>query len=132
MLIDKNIKQEAAEFVSDLSKRELVLKGVLDLLLSVVKNPVFIEEAKHLGTEIVVNSANDKLIEQELKELVLRVLKSYEVQHEVTEVIRVVFSSPTATKTLVKLLVTAINEPPVKDALAQAVKYSFRELLNDR
>lgn len=42
------------------------------------------------------------------------------------------FSSPTATKTLVRLLVTAINDQPVKDALTEAVKYSFRELLNDR
>jgi len=46
------------------------------------------------------------------------VLKSYEVQHEIIEIIRVVFSSPTATKTLVKLLVTAINEQPSKEALA--------------
>lgn len=70
--------------MNDLSKRELVLKGVLDLLLSVVKNPVFIDGAKQLGTEIVINSAHDKQVEQELKELVLRVLKSYEVQQEVT------------------------------------------------
>jgi hypothetical protein len=32
----------------------------------------------------------------------------------------------------VRLLVTAINEQPVKESLAEAVKYSFRELLNDR
>jgi hypothetical protein len=36
--------------VSDLSKRELVLKGV-------------IEEAKELGNQIVVDSANDKRVE---------------------------------------------------------------------
>jgi hypothetical protein len=33
---------------------------------------------------------------------------------------------PTATKTLVKLLIAAINDKKIKDALAEAIKYSFK------
>lgn len=54
ILHDRNIKQEAALFVNDLSKREKVLTGVLELLLSVVNTPVFIEEGKALGQKIVI------------------------------------------------------------------------------
>jgi hypothetical protein len=44
----------------------------------------------------------------------------------------VVFSSQTATNTLIKLLLSAINDASVQNALANAVKYSFRELLHDQ
>lgn len=132
VLKDKNIKSEAIDFVSDLTKREKVLQGVLDLLLAVVRNPVFIQESKDLGTRIVVANANDRRVEEELKQLVLRVLKSYEVQVEVQELIKQVFSSQTATGTLVRLLLSAVGDPAVQGALANAVKYSFRELLHDQ
>lgn len=63
VLKDKNIQIEAVDFVSDLAKREKVIKGVLDLLLAVVKNPVFIDEAKNLGTRIVIANASDSRVE---------------------------------------------------------------------
>ncbi len=76
------MKKDAGQFVSELAKRQAVLDAVLELLLSALRNPLFLDETKVLGKDLIQNVIADREVTGDVLELLLHVLRDPEFKDE--------------------------------------------------
>ncbi len=126
------VKKDAGQFVSELAKRQAVLDAVLELLLSALRNPLFLDETKVLGKDLIQNVIADREVTGDVLELLLHVLRDPEFKDELQLLAQWLFTQEETKKALAQLLAQSFTDEQVKTALAQAIIYSLHALLIDK
>ncbi|KAL4438819.1 hypothetical protein ABPG74_013492 [Tetrahymena malaccensis] len=129
---DTEVQKESGIFVQDLVKRQLVLDAVLQLLVESIKNPIFLEESKVFGKELVIDVLKDEETLKHTLNLLLKIVRDQEFKQELIETLKYTFSQPEVTEVIVELFKNAIADERCKSQLTATLGSTVNDILMDK
>jgi len=132
VLRDPQIRREGGLFVENLAKRQIVLDAIVKLLVEAVKDPHFLQEAKGLGKILANDIINDKIIQQDVTNLVIKVLRDPEVKNELSDLVKWVIQQEETKKEVIDLFRNGFQEPKMQEATKALLANAFYEVLMDK
>ena len=87
-LRDPQIRRDSGLFVENLAKKQLVVDSIVHLLVQGVKDPIFIEEAKHLTKGLAHKIVQDQTLQKDVAALFVNLLRDPEVKNELIDVLK--------------------------------------------
>ena len=88
ILRSKELNKAGTELLSGLFKQQVFYNAVLELLISVLKNPKFLDESKNFGKKLCDNILKDDDFQNEIVNLAEKILHMPEIKKEGMEIFR--------------------------------------------
>lgn len=132
VLRDPQIRREGGMFVENLAKRQIVLDNIVTLLSESVKDPVFINEAKHLTKGLAHRLLQDQTIQQDIAGLFVNLLRDPEIKYELTEVTKWVFAQEETKEALVNVCKEGFKDDRMGKATQDLLSTSLHNILMDQ
>lgn len=128
---DQNVSKAASYFLERTFKEPFVIDDILKILLNCIRNEQFVDEAKVLGKIIVQDAANDKVIEEELAQLFVRIFQTDDIKESAVNLIKFVFEQEDTKETLVQLFVNAFKDERILNSLKITLSAAMSEVVAD-
>jgi hypothetical protein len=129
---DKNVSKAASYFLERTFKEPFVIDDILKILLHCIRNEQFVDEAKVLGKIIVQDAANDKLIEEELTQLFVRIFQTNDIKDSAVSLVKFVFEQEDTKETLIQLFINAFKDERTLNALKTSLTTAMSDVAADK
>jgi len=132
VLRDPQMKREGGVFVEELSKRQVVVDAIVNLLVRSAEDPHFVKEAKVFAKFLTHEVLHDPRLEQDALELVVILLRDPEMKAEVLGLVKWLMQQDATRKELVDLCRDSFQQAKLQNAARDMMMVALYEVLMDK
>jgi len=132
VLRDPQMKREGGVFIEELSKRQVVIDAIVNLLVRSAEDPHFVKEAKVFAKFLTHEVLHDPRLEQDALELVVTYLRDPEMKAEVLGLVKWMMQQETTRKELVDLARDSFQQPKLQNSVRDLMMMALYEVLMDK
>jgi len=132
VLRDAHIRREGAAFIEHISKKDVVLEAIVDLLVKAAQDPRFLNETTGLAKRLTHEVLTDKELKQEAVALFVNLVQNPEVKSEMQDLIKWLCEQEPIKKELVELCMDSFQHTKLLSAVKELMAGAFYELLLEK
>jgi hypothetical protein len=129
---DPHIQREASLFVERTFREQVVINAVLEVLLQSVKDEKFKNEGKVFGRQIADDLLHSKKVQDDVAQMMTRVIQEPDFKMEVLELVKWTFSQPETEAALASVVTNSFQDQHLRDTLQTALGDAMKKIFLDK